>query len=186
MKVFERAIRRANIPVSMTQGFNPHPKFSIPLALGVGIVGMDEILELDLSEPVSPETLKDRLLPQLPEEIRILSAESIPYFTKSSVSEAEYEVVIKDTSLLDTISISNFLQQSNIIVTRIKDGQQKHFDIRPSIQKVGVKANRLIFSIKMTSDGMARPEEVVRALLANEAKVFFEIIRTKVNLSSSA
>ncbi len=186
MKVFERAIRRANIPVSMTQGFNPHPKFSIPLALGVGIVGRDEILELDLCEPWSPEMLTERLSPQLPEEIRILSAEPIPYFTKSSVSEAEYEVAIKDTSLLNTINISNFLQQSNIIVTRTKDGQQKHFDIRPSIQKVEVKTNKLVFSIKMTSEGMARPEEVVHALLVSEAKAFFEIIRTKVNLSSSA
>ncbi len=186
MKVFERAIRRANIPVSMTQGFNPHPKFSIPLALGVGIVGKEEILELDLSEPMSPETLKERLSQQLPEEIHVLSAESIPYFTKSSVSEAEYEVDIKNAGLLNTINISNFLQQPNINVTRIKNGQQKHFDIRPSIQKIEVKADRLIFSIKMTSDGMARPEEVVRALLASEAKVFFEIIRTKVNLSSSA
>lgn len=186
MKVFERAIRRAEIPVSMTQGFNPHPKFSIPMALGVGIVGRDEILELDLSEPVPPETLKEHLSQQLPDEIRILSAESIPYFTKSSVSEAEYEVALKDNSLLNTINISNFLQQSNIIVTRTKDGQQKHFDIRPSVRKIEVKANRLIFSLKMTSEGMARPEEVVRALLASETKMFFEIIRTKVNLSSSA
>ncbi|MEK7360432.1 MAG: TIGR03936 family radical SAM-associated protein [Planctomycetota bacterium] len=185
MKVFERAIRRANIPVSMTQGFNPHPIFSIPLALGVGIVGRDEILELDLNEPMSPDALKVLLSPQLPEEIQVLSAESIPHFTKSSVSEAEYEVDVKDNSLLNTINISNFLQQSSINVTRIKNGQQKHFDIRPSIQKVEVKADRLIFSLKMTSDGMARPEEVVRTLLASETKVFFEIIRTKVNLSSS-
>jgi len=186
MKVFERAIRRANIPVSMTQGFNPHPKFSIPMALGVGIVGRDEILELDLCEPMPPETVKERLSPQLPEEMRILSAETMPYLTKSSVSEAEYEVAFKDTGLLSAISISNFLQQSNIIVTRIKNGQQKHFDIRPSIQKVEIKADKLVFSLKMTSEGMARPEEIVHALLMSNAKMFFEIIRTKVNLSSSA
>ena len=60
----------------MTQGFNPHPIFSIPMALGVGIVGRDEILELDLNEPMSPEALTALLSPQLPEEIRILSAEA--------------------------------------------------------------------------------------------------------------
>ncbi len=185
MKVFERAIRRADIPVSMTQGFNPHPIFSIPLALGVGIVGRNEILELDLNEPMSPDALNALLSPQLPEGIQILSAVSIPCFMKSTDSVAEYEVDVKDNSLLDTINISNFLQQPNINVTRIKNGQQKHFDIRPSIQKVEVKANRLFFSLKMTSDGMARPEEVVRTLLASETKMFFEIIRTNVNLSSS-
>jgi len=46
MKVFERAIRRANISIAMSKGFNPHPKLSLPLALSVGIVSKDEVLEV--------------------------------------------------------------------------------------------------------------------------------------------
>ena len=186
MKVFERAIRRANIPIAMSKGFNPHPKLSIPLALSVGIVGKDEVLELELLESIPSETLTESLGRQLPKEIHILSVEAIPHSSKSPVCDATYEIIFEEPGLLKTLKISEFLQQSAIIVNRTKDGYQKPFDIRPSIQEITVKSNGLILSIKMISKGMARPEEVLHALCGNEKKELFEIIRTKVNLFSSA
>lgn len=186
MKVFERASRRADIPIAMSQGFNPHPRFSMPLALSVGVVGRDEVLELELRESMSPEMLVEQLVQQLPKGIQVLSVEAIPHSTKNSVCDVTYEVVFKDTSLLNTIDIGEFLQQSSIIVDRIKNGHKKPFNIRPSIQEIRVKSNGLFLSIKMTSEGMARPEEVLNVLCINEKKELFEIIRTKVNLSSSA
>jgi radical SAM-linked protein len=186
MKVFERAIRRANIPVAMSKGFNPHPKLSIPIALSVGIAGKDEVLELELSESVPPEVLAERLGRQLPKEICILSGETIPDSQRSSVRDVLYEVIFKDPSFLKVLKINEFLQQSSVVVNRIKDGYLKPFDIRPSVQEILVMPNGLVLSIKMESEGMARPEEVVHSLCGDEKKVLFEITRIKVNLSSSA
>ncbi len=185
MKVFERAIRRANIPIAMSKGFNPHPKLSIPLALSVGIVGKDEVLELELRESMPSEILTERLSRQLPQGIHILSGEAIPCSQKGSVRDVLYEVIFKDTCLLKTLEISEFLQQPSIVVNRTKDGRQKPFDIRPSIQEITVKPDSLLLSIKMVSKGMARPEEVIHSLCGNGKEVLFEITRTKVNLSSS-
>ncbi|KAA0245543.1 MAG: DUF2344 domain-containing protein [Candidatus Brocadia sp. AMX2] len=186
MKVFERAIRRANIPIAMSKGFNPHPKLSIPIALSVGIAGKDEVLELELPESMPPEILAERLGRQLPKGIHILSGEAMPCSPRSSVCDVLYEVVFKDPGLPTTERISEFLQQSSIIVNRTKDGYSKPFDIRPSIQEITVTPNGLILSIKMESEGMARPEEVIHSLCGNEKKGLFEITRIKVNLSSSA
>ncbi len=186
MKVFERAIRRANIPIAMTKGFNPHPKLSIPLALSVGVTGRDEVLELELLEPLSPEVFIEHLSQQLPKEIKILSGEVLPHSRKSQVRDVTYEIIFKDTSLLKTLKVREFLQQSSIVINRIRDGYQKSFDIRPSIQEINIIPYGLILSVKMTSEGMARPEEVLQALWRTEKKELFEIIRTKVNLSSSA
>ena len=186
MKVFERAIRRANIPIAMSKGFNPHPKLSIPLALSVGVAGKDEVLELELLKLIPPEILVERLGQQLPKEIHILSGEAILSPLKSSVRDVLYEVVFKDPSILKTLKIGAFLQQPSVIVNRTKDGYQKPFDIRPSIQEITVKPNSLLLSIKIESEGMARPEEVVHSLCGNGKKELFEITRTKVNLSSSA
>lgn len=184
MKVFERAIRRANLPIAMSRGFNPHPKLSIPLALGVGVAGKDEVLELELLTSIPSELLVERLGQQLPKEIHILSGEVIPSSHRSSVRDVCYEVVFKDATLLKTLKVNEFLQQPSIIVIRTKDGCQKPFDIRPSIQDITVKPNCLILSIKMESEGMARPEEVIHSLYGNGEKLFFEINRTKVNVSS--
>ena len=188
MKVFERAIRRANIPIAMSRGFNPHPKLSILLALSVGIFGKDEVLELEFLESIPLESLVESLGRQLPKEIHILSVEAIPPSSNNPVSDVTYEIIFKDkeTGFLNTLKISEFLQQSAIVVNRTKDGCQKPFDIRPSIQEITVKPDGLILSIKMTSEGMARPEEVLRVLCGNGGKDLFEIIRTKVNLFSSA
>lgn len=186
MKVFERAIRRANIPIAMTKGFNPHPKLSIPLALSVGVIGKDEVLELELLKPISPGIFIEHLSRQLPKEIQILSGEVVPHSRKSQVRDVTYEIIFKDTSLLKALKIEEFLQQSSVVVNRIKDGHQKPFDIRPSVQEINIVPYGLILSVKMTSEGMVRPEEVLQALWKTEKKELFEIIRTKVNLSSSA
>lgn len=185
MKVFERAVRRAEIPIEMSKGFNPHPKISITLALSVGIVGKDEVLELEVSEGMHPELLAEQLRRQLPQEINILSAEAIPHALKCSIRDVTYEVSIKDTCLLKTLNISEFLQQPVITVHRTKDGHRKPFDIRPSIQEITANDTGLRLVLKMTPVGLAKPEEVLRALWGNEENKLFEITRTKVNLSST-
>lgn len=179
-------MRRASIPIVMSKGFNPHPKFSIPLALSVGISGKDEVLELELLGSIPPEMVVQSLRRQLPKGIHILSGVSMPDTEKGSACDVVYEVIFKDRAILKTIQIGEFLQQPSITVHRIKDGQQKLFNIRPSIQEISVEPDRLILFIKMGPAGMARPEEVVHSLLKNEKRELFEIIRTKVNLSSSA
>jgi radical SAM-linked protein len=186
MRVFERAIRRACIPIAMSKGFNPHPKLSILLALSVGIASKDEILEMELLKLMPLEILVKRLAQHLPKEMHILSIESVPHGTKSLIHNIIYEIVFKDPNLLKTLKISEFLRQASIIVNRSKNGHQKPFDIRPSIQEITVEASSLILSIKMTPEGLSRPEEVLQALCINEKKEFFEITRTKINLSSPA
>ncbi|KKO19318.1 MAG: TIGR03936 family radical SAM-associated protein [Candidatus Brocadia sp.] len=186
MKLFERAIRRANIPIAMSKGFNPHPKLSIPLALGVGIPGKDEVLELVLIESMPPENIIERLSLQLPKEIHIHSGEVVSDAEKSSVRDVLYEVVFKDPGFLNTVKVDEFLQQPSLVVNREKNGRQKPFDIRPSVQEIMVQPDRLVLSIKVENEGMAKPEEVICALLGNGKKAIFEITRTKINLTSSA
>jgi radical SAM-linked protein len=185
MKLFERAIRRADIPIAMSKGFNPHPRISIVLALGVGIAGKDEVLELELCDSMSAETLEERLGLQLPKGLQILSAEIIPLTSKSSVRDVTYEIIFKDTSLLETLKVDDILQHSSILVTRGKNGKSKLFNIRPSIQEIKTKSDGLILSIKATSEGITRPDEVLDALCKNWKKELFEITRTKIGLSSS-
>ena len=54
IRTIERAIRRAKIPVAYSEGFNPHMKFSLASALGVGVVSEAEFVEMELAEPRNP------------------------------------------------------------------------------------------------------------------------------------
>lgn len=73
MRLFTRAFRRADFRLKMTQGFNPHPKFSIKRALKLGLESDNEEAAIVLTEAVSVQEFKDRLQVQLPEGINIKS-----------------------------------------------------------------------------------------------------------------
>lgn len=75
MRLFIRALRRADIPVKMTEGFNPHPKFSIRRALKLGVESPREEASVVLRLCISPLDFKTRLQQQLPEGIEIKDAE---------------------------------------------------------------------------------------------------------------
>jgi radical SAM-linked protein len=74
MRLFTRAMRRAELPLKMTQGFSPHPKFSIKRALKLGIESENEEASVILTQPFSGREFIARLQPQLPEGIEIKNA----------------------------------------------------------------------------------------------------------------
>ncbi len=71
MRLFTRAMRRAELPLKMTEGFSPHPKFSIKKALKLGVESDNEEATVVLREFVRPQELEERLQKQLPEGISI-------------------------------------------------------------------------------------------------------------------
>ena len=62
----EQAQAAARIPVAWSQGFNPRPKVVFALALGLGIEGLREVVDLELSEPLDPLELLPRLAAEAP------------------------------------------------------------------------------------------------------------------------
>jgi len=71
MRLFMRALRRAELPVKMTQGFSPHPKISIKRALKLGIESDNEEATFVLRESVVLADFQEKLQKQLPEGIFI-------------------------------------------------------------------------------------------------------------------
>jgi radical SAM-linked protein len=75
MRLFHRAVRRAKLPIALTQGFSPHPKMSIQRALKLGCTSEHEEATFYLSAHVHPGAFQNRLQEQLPEGIEIRSAQ---------------------------------------------------------------------------------------------------------------
>lgn len=74
MRVFQRAIRRADIPITYSQGFNPHMKISWGNALKLGKTSEEEFAVLALDSFARPQEIKQKLNRQLPKGIEILEA----------------------------------------------------------------------------------------------------------------
>ena len=74
MRLFGRALRRADLPFALTQGFSKHPKYSIKRALKLGLESENEEAEFAMREDVAPEEFRRRLQEALPEGIEIVGA----------------------------------------------------------------------------------------------------------------
>ena len=73
MRVFQRSFKRAGLPLTHTQGFNPRPSVSIALPMSVGVESRCELLDFDLEgDPVPNEEICQRLNQALVEGVRVL------------------------------------------------------------------------------------------------------------------
>jgi len=184
MKLFERAIRRARISVKMSEGYNPRPKIAYPLALPVGIKGTDEKLEMELCEQMEVSELETRLKKQLPENMQITSVEPITSKVKSTVKDVTYVVIPKNGKMPEAGITDELLSKDDVIIQR--KGKKRAFNIRPSIERIKTDSQSIDLDLKMTPEGMARPEEVLLHLGLKAGKDYeiSEIVRKRVNLFS--
>jgi len=77
MRLFQRAFRRAGIPVKYSEGFNPHPKLSFATALTLGVSSEGEYMDVELDSHIELQEFIESLNNVLPEGIRVLKAEYI-------------------------------------------------------------------------------------------------------------
>lgn len=100
MRIFRRSFAAAEIPVSFSQGFNPHPRFSFGPSLRTGWEGLDEYLDVLLDSPA--EDLSGRCNRFLPEGLRVLETGAIgPTVPKlaADITGARYEIFLDGTDV---------------------------------------------------------------------------------------
>lgn len=77
VRLFDRAVRRAALPVAFTGGFHPGPRIVLASALSLGATSSGEIVDFDLTEPLDLEVFRARLAAQLPPEIPLYQVETV-------------------------------------------------------------------------------------------------------------
>ena len=167
MRMFERALRRSELPLRMTEGYNPHPILSFPTALGLGIESVDEILELELSSWVAPRQLQDRIGEQLPEGIAVVSVETFDRRRRSRVDFVEYEAKCPGQVAGLGEAIPKFLDLKEFPVKRVSDKGSKTVEIRKYVMAIESEGDKVLLRLQVTDQGTARPDEVLRAIGLN-------------------
>ncbi|MGI8759204.1 MAG: TIGR03936 family radical SAM-associated protein [Acidimicrobiales bacterium] len=144
-RIWERALRRARLPVAYTAGFRPRPKLSFGLALSTGHESVAEYLDVELAglvEPLEPDALPGRLSPELPAGIDVLAAaELLP--GQMSLQEAvasctwRIEALDLDRGRAEEL-VSSALAANELIITRSRKGRDVTDDLRPAVLSVSV------------------------------------------------
>ena len=102
VRLFDRVVRRASIPVSYTGGFHPSPRISIANALPLGATSVGEIVDFELTQPIDVAAFQQQLVAQLPENIPVYRVEEIDLKAMAAtrlLERAEY--LIKVASATD-------------------------------------------------------------------------------------
>jgi radical SAM-linked protein len=145
MKVFERASRRANIPIAFSQGFNPHAHLIFGLPLSVGVTSQSEYADIELTEVLEPESFVNKLNNELPKGLIVLDAKARQSKNNimASIGAAAYEILIsapKEIEIKDFQDrIKEFLNEPEIVVKKESKKGIKELDIKPMIERLEIR-----------------------------------------------
>ncbi|HEX6421850.1 MAG TPA: TIGR03936 family radical SAM-associated protein [Acidimicrobiales bacterium] len=139
-RIWERALRRADVPIAYTEGFSPRPKLSFGLALSTGHESLGEYLDValrDAQDLVAVERLPALLGPVLPAGIDVQSAVALPPGADSLqqvVTSCTWYIEVGDVTPPDAAAgVSRALAASELTLTRERKGQPVTDDVRPAI-----------------------------------------------------
>jgi radical SAM-linked protein len=172
MRFWERALRRAEIPVSYSEGFSPHAQIALAAPLPVGTTSEAELMDVFLDEPMPPRAFIDRLAVQLPEGVRVVGAAeaglTLPSL-QADVRFAEYDVDVAPPDAFDAdAAVAAFLAKDSMPWEHKREDETRTYDIRGLVQAIGVTRNdggvRLHMTLRNDNSGSGRPEQVVAAL----------------------
>ncbi|ERN41458.1 radical SAM-linked protein/radical SAM family uncharacterized protein [Rubidibacter lacunae KORDI 51-2] len=120
VRLFDRAVRRASLPIAFTNGYHPGPRISIANALSLGATGSGEIVDFDLKNRMEPEQFRQQLAAQLPPEIPLHNIEevSLKASATSLLERAEYQVAIAAADVKQSAAAEQWLAWVRAIVER--------------------------------------------------------------------
>ena len=180
VRLFHRSFNRSQVPIKYSEGFNPHPKFSIANPLSLGIESEGEYIDVELAKDIKIEDFISRTNKALPEDIQIIKAVEIN--NEQSISAiidwAYYEIkfILNKENNIEDLSkdIEKWIKSDEVLITRLKKkGRNKvqiEVNIIPSIGNVVVKdkdENDFIVIntlLKTGENGNLKPMDFIEAM----------------------
>lgn len=180
VRLFIRAFSRANIPIKFSEGFNPHPKFSIGNPLPLGTESLAEYMDVELTEYMDPGEFIEKLNPLLPKDIQITMAEeSESKLSLSSIikwSQYEIRLMVEDNNIKTNFEdhLGKWKNLKSLEITKKKKKGKKRIearvDILPligSISYKGIDEEGFILLeclLQSGESGNLKPIELIKAL----------------------
>ena len=180
MRYFQKALRRAELPVAFTSGYSPHMIMSFASPLGIGLTSDGEYFDLELTEPVDSKEAVENLNEVGVEGIEVLSLVQIPEEKKAggmaSVAAAEYLVSGKNASLPEEWAekAADFLKQETICITKKTKRSEQEVDILPMIYQFEMTEDGIFMRLAAGSEQNLKPDLVIQALCRFTGREFRE------------
>ncbi|MBD3298616.1 MAG: DUF2344 domain-containing protein [candidate division Zixibacteria bacterium] len=193
VRVVERSIRVARLPVSYSEGFHPRMKVSFGPPLSFGLTSRAELFDVLLDRNVE-ESDVDALRQAFPDGVDLIQGEGIPSQVPSlteSINEAEYGALIPLDAETAQSLIEAFIQQPSIRFTRPDRPDRKPFDPRVSLRatemEVVPEGVKWRIRVSLGTQGQIRPAEWAQLIFGFNEDQLGELVieRTALRVRSS-
>ena len=172
MRYFQKAIRRAELPIAFSGGYSPHMIMSFAAPLGVGIESQGEYFDIELTRTVPTDEIVSRLNAVMAEGVHVISARQVEDGkagkAMSLVAAADYFVQFregKEPKCSWKERITEFLSQTEILVTKTGKKGERQVNIRPFIYKMELRGDKIFLMLASASANYTKPETVMEAFV---------------------
>ncbi len=164
VRALERLFRRAGARLAMSQGFHPKPRMHFPSALALGVDGLDEVLEVELEDPLPDGELARRLTAHAAPGLRFHSAETLPSpGAKAQLDRATYAIAVPEPRWAEAAErVSRLLAADSWPVSR--PDKPAAIDLRPLVEELALDGGRLRMRLRARREGSIGPRDVLAAL----------------------
>jgi radical SAM-linked protein len=135
-RAFERAVRRAGLPVAYSQGFTPHPKISYASAAPTGTASEAEYLEIALHAPVDPDRARAALDAALSPGLDVLDVRPAPPGVSlvDRLEASRWSVELPGVPTVRLVeAVAAFLAEDEVVVERLTKQGRRRFDARAAV-----------------------------------------------------
>jgi radical SAM-linked protein len=165
-KLWERAARRAQLPLAYSQGFHPQPKMNMAAALPLGFSSRCEVMDIKLEHDIPLDDLPTRLNHTLPSGLQVVGVKQVDErepALQTQVAASEYEVTL--TEAVEHSDLKRKIDSVIQLKTIPRERRGKMYDLRPLIEELKLQSNGTIFMRLAAREGATgRPEEVLDML----------------------
>jgi len=164
-RAFERAVRRAGIPIGFSSGFSPHPKISYANASPTGAASEAEYLEIGLTDERTPDAVRaalDEALPPGLDIVEVVIAGTGSLADRLEASEWRIELPGVDTAQLAK-AVSGFLAATEVTVDRMTKRGLRAIDVRGAVERLSVDGAAVVGVVRSTIPTV-RPDDIVVGL----------------------
>ena len=179
VRLFDRAVRRASLPVAYTGGYHPGPRIAIANALSLGATSTGEIVEFELTQRQELETFRKQLTAQLPSEIPVYQIEEVPLKTLAAsrlLDRADYSILVNAGSQVPTADWQVWIEKIKAseaiwLEKTTKSGKHERVNLRDRLFALKLEDTpspstaRLEYTGSCRNDGtLLRPSDIIYLL----------------------
>ncbi|MDF1703718.1 MAG: TIGR03936 family radical SAM-associated protein [Aeromicrobium sp.] len=178
-RAFERAVRRAKVPIGYSSGFTPHPKISYANAAPTGAASEAEFLEIGLTRECDPDAVREGLDAALPPGLDIVAVvPATPGTFADRLEASRWRIEIPGATGLEDAA-TGFLAAPAVTVERMTKRGLRDIDVRGAVDTLVVHGDRVDVVVRSMIPTV-RPDDVVGALRQFGAVVSGATIATRI------